>query len=892
MAALAPDAGAIGLGSASLQSGLGERLRLSFPVSTQPDEDVGCVQVRARGDDLPSVFNTRTNVIRNGFQTRVEVTSAQPVNEPAIGLVVSVGCASPVSREYVLFLDPPAVAPELPMETGGTVAATEVPRRAARPVGRRRSATPAARQADADALVNGSPPGPAIRRPPRQRTPAVTGDAPLARSRPAPPVAARTPSPSSRGRDRLTIAPNEPLAAAPLAPSSPSTVTPVTPPAPAAAGSGTLPGATPATTLLAQGSTGATPAAGTGAPAGPAANAVTNTAASAPTTVATTPAVPAAVPLAGPTTAAVAGPAAVTAEAAAREQAMRGQQAEMQRQVKALSDQIAALRVQTTTLATRNQTLESSAATPFWTWILAALAALATLVAGWLAWRYTQLRRSVDGAAWWTGNTVHTPADADAVGGETRSGLTSLDAGTRMAGARPVAQTDTRGAPPAPQAAMVSNVEKARPVPRSAAYPAAIDTDFTVSDIEAAMATVRTVSPPREAPRANPLAESDFTALGGPTLPSPFAEPPPRAPKVVERDGDNVGKFLDLDIPPLPAGGPRPFDVPSGQGTARPAAPAPAAATPVPPRVPTAAPGRTAAAAPARTPTTDEASEPLDFKLDITQPFDPLGTDSHKTTVVDPLDAREAVDFELPGSPMPLDFELPPADASGRRTDAGLDDGDAPIRHGATALNDLFPTHGNAGPDTILDLDERHGAPLSTTEVDRLTTTAVEGNGEASAEASPRMRMARFADLMNQVDEAAQTDPLRAIAHLRQYVLRDEQIPTLLWLRLFELYRKVDKKPVFEALGEHFARRYHRPMVGWSQTLADRVPQTPLSAMGPIDREIEASWGRDEGLERLRSLLCDRDQPDSVVFNAVLQRDLLDAAKVFPTNTDPVAGAT
>ncbi len=79
-------------------------------------------------------------------------------------------------------------------------------------------------------------------------------------------------------------------------------------------------------------------------------------------------------------------------------------------------------------------------------------------------------------------------------------------------------------------------------------------------------------------------------------------------------------------------------------------------------------------------------------------------------------------------------------------------------------------------------------------------------------------------------------------------------------------------------------------MIGWTEQLADRVPQTPLSAMGHIDREIEAAWGKEDGLERIRALLCDRDQDDAIVFNAVLQRDLLDAAKVFPPDVESVIG--
>ena len=115
-------------------------------------------------------------------------------------------------------------------------------------------------------------------------------------------------------------------------------------------------------------------------------------------------------------------------------------------------------------------------------------------------------------------------------------------------------------------------------------------------------------------------------------------------------------------------------------------------------------------------------------------------------------------------------------------------------------------------------------------------------------------------------------------------MLRDEKIPTLMWLRLFELYRRVGKKPVYEALAEHFARRYQRVMTKWDETLAHRTPQISLAELPEIDKRIESQWGSDVGLETLRSMLFDRDQSDAVVFNSVLQRDLLEAAKVFPLN--------
>ena len=496
-----------------------------------------------------------------------------------------------------------------------------------------------------------------------------------------------------------------------------------------------------------------------------------------------------------------------------------------------------------------------------------ALAAIAIIIAGWMSWRYIQLRRSVEGSAWWSGNTIQQPSVRP---GETLAVDSMVDAplggNTRFAGIPARSQTDVRAsglaaAGAAAAAGVVSNIgERPRPPAKNARYAAQIATDFTVSDIEAAMATVRTVSPPR--PVQPPLDDSDFAPLGGHSLPSPFADPPQAPPRA--RGDAYESEQADLDIPPM--------DTTSSVGRRIAGAPRSHAESFSSPRPPAAMPEPV------------EETPPLDFRLDIPENFDPLSTNSMKTTIVDRPDPESAVDFELPASVTTLDFELPAQSAVAPLSDTSVTDTEfeKPARQAASALDDIFPSLGGPSADTILNLDERdNGGPLTTTEVDRLTSTEVEGGGEFQ-HASTQYRMARFADLMNQVDEEARADPLRAIAQLRQYVLRDEQIPTLLWLRLFELYRQVDKRPVYEALGEHFARRYHRVMIGWDDALGNRVPQTPLAALPAIDQEIEAKWGSEEGLERLRQLLCDRDQPDTIVFNAVLQRDLLDAAKVFP----------
>jgi hypothetical protein len=799
---LVDGAHAIGLGTAVLDSGLGEPLRFSVPVSLQPGEEAGCVQVRARGDDLPTVFNTRSSVVRVGDRTQIEIRSAQAVNEPMVGLVVSVGCASAVSREFVFFLDPPVepvpatVAPRALVEPANVPQAVRPPR-----------STPSARRPAGDGTAAGTSaalPTPKKARTRPARTPAVTtapaGAAPPTKSgRTGRSPAARSATPGTGG-DRLSVVPTQP-----------QTTDASTPPSNAAPGAPASPGpsvsaaaASPTSTATANGPTTDSPAAAAQAPA------------SAPT----------------------------SDETAAREQVLKQQRDALQARIKTLDDQVTALREQTAALVARNQTLEEQTPSSILMWVLLAVAVVALLVAAWLAWRYAQLRRSFeDGGPWWSGHTgfatmgaAEAPPTAMAPQAVAAAPTPPLRAPTR---------TDVRTTNTAPVDVEPSPPAARAPV-RAKAYPPAIETDFTVSDIEAAMATVRTVSTPRRNEPPTSLTETDLRPLGGPTMPSPFIDPP--AAPTPRRAGSPP--------PPTPSSATDPLVSTSGTGNAE----ARFVDFDVPPLQ----------AAPKKG---EDVAATYDFALDIPSDFDPLETDSHKQTHVERTNSPD-LDFELPVTPPGLDLELP---ARTEMTSTTVDDRDT--RHGATALDQLFATDtGRLGPDTILDLDDRSGVRLSRTEMEALS--------DEDGPASVQQRMTRFADVMNQVDEFAGTDPLRSIALLRQYVLRDEDIPTVLWLRLFELYKAVDKKPVYEALAEHFARRYHRPMAGWGQTLADRVPQTPLSALRELDAEIEAMWGTKDGLERLHGLLCGREQPDTVVFNAVLQRDLLDAAKVFLLDRD------
>ncbi|MGA2551675.1 MAG: hypothetical protein ABSF50_16120 [Burkholderiaceae bacterium] len=157
------------------------------------------------------------------------------------------------------------------------------------------------------------------------------------------------------------------------------------------------------------------------------------------------------------------------------------------------------------------------------------------------------------------------------------------------------------------------------------------------------------------------------------------------------------------------------------------------------------------------------------------------------------------------------------------------------------------------------------------------------GGSGATDSASVQFRLIQFASVVERAKEMQRAQDLpKAVALLREYVLRDDLSATMIWLMLFDLYRQLDKKPVYDALAENFQRRYKRSMVGWQEPLTLKTPQSPLALNQELDLRINALWGTQAGIELLRDLTCGVDQPDRIVFNAELQRDLLQLAKVFP----------
>jgi hypothetical protein len=99
---------------------------------------------------------------------------------------------------------------------------------------------------------------------------------------------------------------------------------------------------------------------------------------------------------------------------------------------------------------------------------------------------------------------------------------------------------------------------------------------------------------------------------------------------------------------------------------------------------------------------------------------------------------------------------------------------------------------------------------------------------------------------------------------------------------LLEQYRKANKKTLYESLAQPFQQRYGRMLLKWDEIPASRTPQLSIAQLPQLDGNIKVLWGTQKGLELIEKLICGTDQPDAIVFNAVLQHELLQLAPVYP----------
>lgn len=216
----------MGFGASSPAAALGEALDFSVALRLDPGEslDPGCVSADVRQGDrrLPpdGVFARVSTPGPNGPVVRIRTTSR--IEEPVVTIDVSVGCTARLSRQFVVFADPPqfvdrgmavaAAAPVAPVvERAQTVRDEPAPIRSLPP-------PPPSRPATVDRPRPPVPPQPAVRQAPAkqaaQRASESVQPKPRAQPQPqaaAPPPKEPAPKPRQEARPRLRLDAAPPL---------------------------------------------------------------------------------------------------------------------------------------------------------------------------------------------------------------------------------------------------------------------------------------------------------------------------------------------------------------------------------------------------------------------------------------------------------------------------------------------------------------------------------------------------------------------------------------------------------------------------------------------------------------------------------------------------------
>lgn len=172
-------AAAIGLGELRGAPALGERPQLEIAIigGEKAGLDPTCFRLKQpAGDSSLPWLKKATLSIRRGQPPALLISSHLPLNDPALGIVVEVGCGYDVVREYVLLASPPsrkALAYAEPVPSART---TTAPRQTAAPA-RVAPPKPAVAGVSAEAAAPGGKPAVEPPKAAVLAAPAVPGDA-------------------------------------------------------------------------------------------------------------------------------------------------------------------------------------------------------------------------------------------------------------------------------------------------------------------------------------------------------------------------------------------------------------------------------------------------------------------------------------------------------------------------------------------------------------------------------------------------------------------------------------------------------------------------------------------------------------------------------------------
>jgi pilus assembly protein FimV len=202
-------AAALGFGEYRAQALLGQPLNLALPVSLSEGETLTseCASAEVMAGDVklqPGTVRVRVTQGRENGEVVIRIATTVPIDEPVVNIAVGAGCPTRITRNLVLFADPPLIA------TAVTVAAASepsgTPPRAAAPAASAAAATTIA--APPARATRPTPPSRATRlaqpRTPRSVAPATAPPPDAAAATGTATTSPATP-PRSAGRPRLEL---------------------------------------------------------------------------------------------------------------------------------------------------------------------------------------------------------------------------------------------------------------------------------------------------------------------------------------------------------------------------------------------------------------------------------------------------------------------------------------------------------------------------------------------------------------------------------------------------------------------------------------------------------------------------------------------------------------
>ena len=212
-ASLSADVGAAGLGRLNVQSGLGQPLRAEVEVTALTPEEAQSLSARLAPAEAfrqagleynPALSSLRFAIEPRGGRTFVRITSAQPINEPFVDLLVELNWATgKFVREYTFLLDPPEMRNARTESVEGGASRTESV--APAPRAQAPAVAPAPAVTAAPAVVPAPAPAraPSVERPAAERPAAEP--APARPARAARPAVEAAPRPDTQGGGTVEV---------------------------------------------------------------------------------------------------------------------------------------------------------------------------------------------------------------------------------------------------------------------------------------------------------------------------------------------------------------------------------------------------------------------------------------------------------------------------------------------------------------------------------------------------------------------------------------------------------------------------------------------------------------------------------------------------------------